>query len=254
MDSPTTPWSIYLLRDPDTNAIRYVGKAEKPSRRLVKHLSEAARNSLWSARWICTLLAVGKRPIMDVVEQGIGESWKEAECRWIKKCREEGADLTNLAEGGNGGSGPLSDEARRKISAALAGRPHSPEHVAKVAAAKTGQPRPEASKKAQRQKLLGRKYSSEHRAAISNGLQGRKQSAQHLAALSAVRKGRKHTAETKRQMSASRTGKKQSKETRAKRSASLKAWAAKRKAEQALAADATPPSASPARRARKKAA
>jgi len=45
------------------------------------------------------MLAAGKTPTIRVVESGVAD-WREAERRWVAKCRNEGCDLVNGTDGG----------------------------------------------------------------------------------------------------------------------------------------------------------
>lgn len=78
--------------------------------------------------------------------------------------RNDGADLVNHTDGGDGQRGrKQSEETRLKISNSLKGRKKSPEHRAKVGLAHKG-----------KQWFLGRKRSPEDRAAISARNKGRR--------------------------------------------------------------------------------
>lgn len=106
-DAPTKPWSIYVLRDPRTNEIRYVGfTAETLRRRLGRHLSDATlKRKTHCHRWILALRSLELIPSIEAIEQGSGPEWANVEQKWISFYRNNGTRLTNLTDGGEGGHG-----------------------------------------------------------------------------------------------------------------------------------------------------
>lgn len=165
--------SIYQLRDPRTMAIRYVGIAANPRRRLASHVAEAKngrknRPINHRSRWIRTLLQLGLRPVLEVIEST--DNWALRERYWIKRLRGEGHSLTNLTDGGEGTFGhtqsldvrakhsssrrdyfrlpqnrrahslaltghAVSDETRKRISLAHQGKVLSGQHKQRIGAA-----------------------------------------------------------------------------------------------------------------------
>ena len=100
--------NIYVLVDPRTGLIRYVGKTVRSlDDRLRGHLADAKRRSTRRvARWINTLLRDGLRPeICSIEVVSSGGDWVEREKYYIKLYRDMGNDLTNLSDGGEGLSG-----------------------------------------------------------------------------------------------------------------------------------------------------
>lgn len=99
---PTLPdgmFLIYVLADPDTGDVRYVGQTKTPRRRLWLHRSASNnRSSRRLPSWIRRLLAQGKRPLMLEVE--LTTEPNAAEVRWIAEYKRRGADLLNMNEGG----------------------------------------------------------------------------------------------------------------------------------------------------------
>jgi len=92
------PDTVYVLED-DAGRIRYVGVTADASKRLGRHIRESRRSDTRRATWIRSMLAAGKMPSLRVVESGVAD-WREAECRWVAKCRIEGCDLVNGTDGG----------------------------------------------------------------------------------------------------------------------------------------------------------
>lgn len=106
-------WYIYTLSDPETHAVRYVGKTSHTlTKRLQSHKSEALRkraDGTWYARyyrvnWLRSIYLRGLIPVIQVVESGSGD-WQSAERRWIAHYRQSGADLINTTDGGEGAVG-----------------------------------------------------------------------------------------------------------------------------------------------------
>lgn len=94
---------IYVLRDPRTGEVRYVGKtALSLAGRMSAHRRDArGGRQTHSAKWIRALLRAGIEPIAQVIEE-VAEGWAERERFWIAHFRAQGARLTNLADGGGG--------------------------------------------------------------------------------------------------------------------------------------------------------
>lgn len=96
---------IYLLRDPDTNLARYVGKTVNLKLRLANHLCPSALSKgHHRARWLSKLVSEGKKPIVYVIEEVEDLLADERERFWIKTLKVSGCDLTNTTDGGEGGS------------------------------------------------------------------------------------------------------------------------------------------------------
>ena len=105
---------IYLLSDPVIPNKGYVGKSNNPERRLQGHIRFALRNGhTRTPRWIKSLLEKDQFPNILILEEC--DDWKEAECRWIIDLKEQGWDLTNHTDGGEGVCNP-DEEARLNIS------------------------------------------------------------------------------------------------------------------------------------------
>lgn len=91
--------SIYVLLDPQTREVRYVGKTRNPKARLLSHWYSKSRT--YTSRWIQKIKANGLLPEMKIIESGLSESeWPDREKFWIQSYKESGSSLTNIAEGG----------------------------------------------------------------------------------------------------------------------------------------------------------
>src|SRR5262245_22184632 len=78
--------TIYALRDPRTQEVRYVGKTVNPRGRLKVHLHHARRGTSWHvSRWIRELFAEGLLPQWEVLEIARGNAAAcERECYRIE--------------------------------------------------------------------------------------------------------------------------------------------------------------------------
>ena len=65
----TQETSIYALLCPDTRAVRYIGKANDPARRLKTHIRDARRRRTPVYLWLRRLHAEGKAPILEIIER-----------------------------------------------------------------------------------------------------------------------------------------------------------------------------------------
>lgn len=98
---------IYVLRDPQTNEIRYCGYTTKSLKtRLWGHLSEANRSRNKGRKkpnWIISLRENGLKPIIELVDTAnTFDDLMELEKYWIAKLRTDGCDLLNGDRGGGG--------------------------------------------------------------------------------------------------------------------------------------------------------
>lgn len=67
-------YHLYLLRDPDTNQVRYVGCCKSPKARYTAHIHSKVYRGQWIGRWIDSLLTAGKRPVMELVCCCVGKA------------------------------------------------------------------------------------------------------------------------------------------------------------------------------------
>lgn len=89
------PHHVYHLVDPETRAVRYVGKSANPKSRLRQHIDESQRaQNTEKKRWIRGLIDRGLSPALVIVSTHSDEaSAREAEAR---ECETHLATLTNL--------------------------------------------------------------------------------------------------------------------------------------------------------------
>jgi hypothetical protein len=189
------PVLIYVLKHPDTQEVRYVGKTVRSlSRRLGNHIANAKGNkhNKHLSNWILGILAKNKRPIIELIEECSSTNWQEREQYWITQYD----NLINLTEGGDGCVGLI----------------HNEETIEKIGLAK-----------------IGIKHSQEFKDAMSLRLKGKPLSEEHKANIGRANRGRRASLVTRKKLSEAHKGIPQSEESRRKKSETIKAWWAKRK-------------------------
>lgn len=121
---------IYILKDPNTNEIRYVGKASDVVVRLKEHIRKSKLTKTHKNNWIQSLIKLDKLPMLEIVDIVPIDNWGEHEQNWIDFFKLTGANLTNIANGGRGGN--LGEIVNKKISEAKKGFKHSIETKEKI--------------------------------------------------------------------------------------------------------------------------
>jgi group I intron endonuclease len=126
---------IYALKCPDTLQVRYIGKAKNPQKRLQLHLIPSQRRShTHKNHWLSSLLALGKKPILEILERTTEAEWQERERFYIQEYRQL-SELTNTTDGGEGVLGiKQSAEAIAKRVASNTGKKRTPEMKALISA------------------------------------------------------------------------------------------------------------------------
>lgn len=135
---------IYILVDPVTNHVRYVGKTSKSlNERLRGHIEKSRnlKNKWHVAQWIRSLTSEGLAPIIELIREVEEQYVNETEIFCIEEYKRLGCDLTNNTSGGDGGvtgtyihsaeSMRKRIEGRRKSGSSLKGTKQSPEFVAR---------------------------------------------------------------------------------------------------------------------------
>lgn len=146
---------IYALLAPESDEIRYVGKANDPWKRLKEHLTEATHETHHRANWLKLLMSQGHTPRLEIVAEVPVAEWKCWERYYIQYFRDSGFNLVNTAEGGDGdgvGSGgnnpnfgkPAHPNTRAALLASNIGRRKTPEEVEKIRATLKGRQPPAA--------------------------------------------------------------------------------------------------------------
>jgi predicted GIY-YIG superfamily endonuclease len=111
-------YTLYVLRDPRDNAIRYIGQTNNPRTRRQDH--ERGAGAAHCGCWERYLLSLGLKPIFEeLVCVSSKAHINELEIKLIEFGREIGLRLTNLEDGGTGGpriGWHHSEETKQKIS------------------------------------------------------------------------------------------------------------------------------------------
>lgn len=159
------PVHIYMLVDPETDEIRYVGKSIRPAQRLLNHMNE--RSNTHRSHWLQTLRQKGLRPRMVILETIEGRwPWQDAERFWIAHLRSLGARLVNGTSGGDGVPN-LSPDARERIRSAWVGRRHKPETIEKLRPISSTRRHSEATRRKMSRAQRGRVFAPAHLAKIA---------------------------------------------------------------------------------------
>lgn len=187
--------NIYVLIDPRTNEIRYVGKTvQSLFGRLASH-RHTARNGGASHRdhWIAQVLRCGYDVRIELIQIVVSDFWEDAERYWISYYRSVGCSLTNMTDGGDSGPtmpGELnpfygrthSEETRDAIRQARTGTKASSETRAKLSAIHKANPNKGTFKP-------GHIWSDESRAKRSESQKGVLHTPEEKAKISAALKG-----------------------------------------------------------------
>lgn len=74
---------IYVLKDPDTKTIRYVGQTIRPEKRLNWHIAERYTSKISTCGWIQSLVRENKKPIFEIIEECNESIALKREQHWI---------------------------------------------------------------------------------------------------------------------------------------------------------------------------
>ena len=94
--------NIYVLIDPETNKVRYVGKANNVKQRYNAHLNKAREHQTHKKNWINSLRGKKLKPIIEIIDIVPISEWVFWESYWISQFKTWGFDLVNHTYGGNG--------------------------------------------------------------------------------------------------------------------------------------------------------
>lgn len=178
---------IYVLIDPETNKVRYVGKSNNPDRRLREHIRDHSKYQRHKDHWVGALCERGLVPLLKIIEEVPLDLWAERELFWINHYMQLGYPLTNTYFGSEG-VGMMPPETRAKIGAKHRGKKLTPEAIEKRSSAIRGQKRSFEAKE---------KIAASHR-----GKRRPPRSEDWQQKLTAAHIGRKNTPETLVKMSA----------------------------------------------------
>lgn len=94
--------NIYILIDPISNEIRYVGKTNNIKQRLDNHKNRCRDTNTHKRHWINKLRLKGLYPELEVVDKVLVSEWHYWEKFWISYYKSIGCRLTNVTYGGDG--------------------------------------------------------------------------------------------------------------------------------------------------------
>lgn len=177
---------IYALVRNSDDCPFYVGKANVIERRRQQHKDNARlghKGKLYT--YIRKLWRIGDDFHAVCVCEAPFDAWNDYEVEAIRRYREMGYDLKNVAPGGI--APKPSEESNRKISEALTGRPLSAAHREKLSTSHLGKPTWNKGKKTGKP---GPMQSPEVRAKVSATLKGRKFTPEWLQKMSDAKKGK----------------------------------------------------------------
>jgi len=87
---------IYVLKDPLTNELMYVGKTTNPKKRLNQHINNSKKRKTYVNIWVNNLLQSNNKPIMEIIDSCIDNNWVELERKWTELIYLENKKLCNL--------------------------------------------------------------------------------------------------------------------------------------------------------------
>jgi hypothetical protein len=115
------PDFIYILRDPRTGDVKYVGKTKNPYFREKAHGSptQVRKQGIHKIDWTAELRSLGLRPRFEIIEECPSGNWKEREEFWIAHYGLE--NLLNVRPCGTPGNlSPCSENAKEKLRRSVA--------------------------------------------------------------------------------------------------------------------------------------
>ena len=198
---------LYVLIDPRTVEIRYVGKTINPKTRYKGHLYDQSKTH--RGAWLRVLRRLELKPVMSILETT--DDIKEAAMReqaLIRDYRGDEFDLVNTTDGGEGMPGfHHTAETKQKMREIALGREASNETRRKIGEAGRGRKCSVATRQKLSEALTGRQRTAEHCASIRRAKLGKKRgppSKEWRAKISVALTGRKRkpfTAEHRRKIS-----------------------------------------------------
>ena len=159
---------IYELIDPRNNQTRYIGKSNNPKERLTGHCVPVRLiSNTHKTNWIKSLLKLGLRPILNVIDEVPLIEWQFWEVYYISLYKSWGFKLTNGSDGGEGSTndikkgkpkGPMSQKTKDKMRIASKGKKKSKQHCINISKGSLGKTVKESTKKKLQLKRLGKTF------------------------------------------------------------------------------------------------
>jgi group I intron endonuclease len=143
---------IYVFSD-EWGIPKYIGKAKCFKTRIKQHLNrDRFIYKSWFYNWLNKQIANNKEFFIDILEEVNQDNHVEREKYWIKHVKENGYQLTNMTDGGDGNNNQVfNEETREKHRIRMTGRVFS-----------------EETRKLISQKLTGKTVSQETRKKLSD--------------------------------------------------------------------------------------
>ena len=91
---------IYIILNPITNEVRYVGKTTNIKRRFYQHLHTKLNS--YCSKWIFSLLKQNIIPEFSIIDEVTEDNWQFWETYWIAQFKSWGFNLINYTNGGDG--------------------------------------------------------------------------------------------------------------------------------------------------------
>lgn len=110
---PTKPTlhTVYHLVDPNTSAVKYIGKSTNPKARHRQHILESQeRQNTDKKRWIHSLICQGQHPVLALVASYSAEP--EARVRESQECHRHRATILNIHDPAKGAADLHSKKAK----------------------------------------------------------------------------------------------------------------------------------------------
>jgi group I intron endonuclease len=118
---------IYLFSDQNGLPI-YVGKAKCFKNRISQHYRDRFKYKSWFYNWLNKQIREEIPFYIDILEEVNENNWKEKERYWIKHIKDNGYNLTNMTDGGDGNNNQIfSKETIEKRSEKIRNKPRSKE-------------------------------------------------------------------------------------------------------------------------------
>lgn len=158
---------IYIILNPVTNEVKYVGKTLNTKRRFYQHLHTKLNS--YCSKWIYSLLEKNIIPEFVIIDEVYEDNWQFYEEYWISQFKSWGFNLTNLTSGGEGCNNRcVSEQTRKNISINQKGekgywfgKKFSKEHIEKII------------RKNDKHHFFGKTFSEEHKLKLSNVNKGK---------------------------------------------------------------------------------
>lgn len=171
---------IYIMIDPTTNYVRYVGKTIDIKKRFRDHIKRSKHKKTHKDKWVNSLLERGHKPVIEIIDIVHNDEWMFWEKFYIGLFKVWGFNLVNHTEGGDGGSfkkhteetklkmskigrgkkrPPFTEEHKQRLSEAAKKKVMTPEHLEKI--------------RISLKKIVRKPFTEEHKKNISASKKGR---------------------------------------------------------------------------------